>query len=71
MMNIIKVVKKMIEAEVIVCATPVYWYAMSAQMKVYFEHLFYQITIRKTKGRALKGNSCYLVSVGSDEDLPE
>src|SRR5258708_2973785 len=36
-------------------ATPVYWYSMSAQLKLFFDLLRDLITIRKDLGRLLRG----------------
>lgn len=65
------VVDKMLEAEVLVFATPVYWYAMSALMKTFFDRFSDLITTEKTKGRALAGRSACTFVTGYDEQLPE
>lgn len=62
---------KMIEADIIVFATPVYWYAMSAQMKIFFDRLSDLITIRKRDGRALAGKKTFLIANGTDTALPD
>lgn len=51
-------------------ATPVYWYTMSAQTKVFFDRLSDLITIRKDLGRLLRGKSLAVVSTGTDPELP-
>ena len=66
---------KIIEEEVlshklIVFATPVYWYAMSGLMKVFFDRLTDLVTIRKQIGRQLRGKSTFLLAVGTDEEMP-
>lgn len=53
-----------------VFATPVYWYAMSSQMKTFFDRLSDLITIQKNEGRKLHGKSCSLLVTGSEELLP-
>lgn len=63
--------KKMIASDVVVFATPVYWYAMSAQMKVFFDRLSDLISKRKEDGRALKGREVYLLVNGTGRDIPE
>ena len=52
-------------------ATPVYWYSMSAQMKVFFDRLNDVITIRKDLGRRLRGKSVAVVASGTERQLPE
>lgn len=55
----------------IILATPVYWYAMSGVMKVFFDRLTDLITIKKEAGRALAGKKVWVISCGTDEELPE
>ena len=61
----------MVRYELIVFATPVYWYAKSGLMKIFFDRLTDLITIRKELGRQLKGRKTLLLAVGADEELPE
>ena len=65
------IVEEMLGHEVIVFATPVYWYAMSALMKTFFDRFSDLITYRKTTGRQLKGKSTLLIAVGADQYLPD
>ncbi len=63
--------KKMFAADKIVLATPVYWYAMSALLKMFFDRLSDLITVRKSDGRLLAGKHVYVLANGTDKDLPE
>jgi ribosomal-protein-alanine N-acetyltransferase len=54
-----------------ILATPVYWYSMSARMKVFFDRLSDLVTIRKAQGRGLAGKTVALISSGTDPALPE
>ncbi|EGR0247583.1 NAD(P)H-dependent oxidoreductase [Vibrio parahaemolyticus] len=54
----------------IVFASPVYWYSMSAQLKVFFDRLSDLLTIEKGLGRKLKGKSISVLSTGYNPDLP-
>lgn len=54
----------------IVFASPVYWYSMSAQMKVFFDRLSDLLTIEKELGRKLKGKSCSVLSTGFNDECP-
>lgn len=66
-----KVIQAMLAHNIIIFATPVYWYAMSALMKNMFDRLTDLVTIDKPTGRSLKGKYIFLVAVGTDAKLPE
>lgn len=63
--------QQMVCADCIIFATPVYWYAMSAQLKVFFDRLSDLITIRKPLGRQLEGKVMTFVATGHDELIPD
>jgi multimeric flavodoxin WrbA len=69
--DFLAVAEQMLKAEVIVFATPVYWYAMSGVLKTFFDRLTDLISTSRPIGRGLKGKSTYLFSTGSDDVLPE
>ncbi len=58
-------------ADTLIFATPVYWYSMSAQLKIFFDRLSDLITIEKPKGRAMAGKSASLIATGVEESLPD
>jgi multimeric flavodoxin WrbA len=58
------------DAETIIFATPVYWYAMSGLMKVFFDRFTELLSTHKPLGKALKGKKIYLISTGSESELP-
>jgi RimJ/RimL family protein N-acetyltransferase/putative NADPH-quinone reductase len=66
-----KIVEKMLSHEAIVFATPVYWYAMSGRMKVFFDRLTDLISKQKHSGRGLAGKCTYLIASGTDAQMPE
>lgn len=59
---------RMTEAENLIFATPVYWYAMSGVMKNFFDR--FSDLLGQDLGRKLKGKKTYLIATGSDPDLP-
>ena len=61
----------MVAADKIVFATPIYWYAMSGPMKIFFDRLSDLTENRKAQGKALKGKSVWMIATGSDPELPE
>ncbi len=63
--------EKMLHAERIVFATPVYWYSMSGILKTFFDRFTDLVSVEKEKGRALEGKHVYLFSVGADPEAPQ
>jgi len=55
--------------EVMILSTPVYWYTMSARMKIFLDRFSDCLKIRKDLGYMLRGKSIAVVSCGSDETL--
>jgi multimeric flavodoxin WrbA len=53
--------------ELIVFATPVYWYSMSGLMKNFFDRISDCLKIEKSTGRKLRGKSMALLICGSEE----
>jgi multimeric flavodoxin WrbA len=62
---------RMQEAGAIVFATPVYWYAMSAPLKFFFDRLTDLTENLKSTGKALAGKPVWLVATGTEPELPE
>lgn len=63
--------RRMVGADIIVFATPVYWYAMSGPLKIFFDRFSDLVRVRKTAGRALAGKDVYLLANGTDDTLPD
>lgn len=55
--------------ELIIFATPVYWYTMSGTMKIFIDRFSDCLKIHKELGRKLRGKQMALLSVGSDKEL--
>lgn len=64
------VAEAMAEADAILFVTPVYWYAMSAVLKRFFDRLTDLVTVQKPLGRRLAGRSVWVAACGSDPSLP-
>ncbi len=60
----------MAAARVIVFASPVYWYSMTAQMKAVFDRLCDMTEIYKPLGKALAGKSIFAIATGSAPEAP-
>ena len=68
--DFIPLINELVRFDHIVFASPVYWYSMSAQLKVFFDRLSDLLTIEKELGRQLKGTLCSVISTGFDKELP-
>lgn len=53
----------------LIFATPVYWYAMSGIMKVFFDRISDLLTIEKPLGRRLRGKSMAIISSSDGNNL--
>ena len=67
----LKVIDEIMDHRAIVFATPVYWYAMSGIMKIFFDRLNDLTSLHKHAGEKLKGKSVFLLAAGYDELLPD
>ena len=63
--DFIPLVEELLEFEHIIFASPVYWYTMSAQMKVFFDRISDLLHVKKELGRKLRGKSSAILSTGS------
>ncbi len=66
-----QVVEQMLLHNVIILATPVYWYSMSGYMKVFFDRLTDVVSSQKQLGRQLKGKRVGLLAISNSDALPE
>jgi|SRR5690606_7262124 len=57
--------------DVFIFLTPVYWYAMSGIMKVFFDRITDLLTIEKDLGRKLRGKSMAALSVSLGGNIGE
>ncbi|HEY4965485.1 MAG TPA: NAD(P)H-dependent oxidoreductase [Puia sp.] len=69
--DFLRIVDEILQHNVIVFATPVYWYSMSGLMKTFFDRLTDLLTVKKKATRQLKGKSIFLLTVGVDQELPK
>jgi len=69
--DFITLMKTLLEYDHLIFATPMYWYAMSGQMKVFFDRLSDLLNIEKALGRSLRGKACSVFATGTDKEPPE
>lgn len=62
---------RMAGADKIVFATPVYWYAMSAPLKIFFDRLTDMTENLKALGKSLAGKPVWMIATGVEDVLPE
>ncbi len=64
-------IKKIVNYDLIIFATPVYWYAMSGIMKTFFDRITDCLKTEKETGRKLRGKNMAVLSSGSEEEDTE
>lgn len=69
--DFLAVAEAIANADGVLFATPVYWYAMSGVLKRFFDRLTDLVTVQKPLGRRLAGRSVWVAACGSDPALPE
>ncbi len=69
--DFLETIQSILEYEVIIFATPVYWYTMSGRMKVFFDRISDLLKIEKETGRQLRGKVMAVLSCGSDDILKD
>ncbi len=68
--DFIPLMKNIIEKyDTIIFATPVYWYAMSGVLKVFFDRMSDLLHYKKELGRQLRGKNMAMISNSNTNDL--
>jgi multimeric flavodoxin WrbA len=60
--DFIPLIERIVEFDTIVIATPIYWYTMSALMKIFIDRISDLIDIRKDLGRKLRGKKLFVIA---------
>lgn len=69
--DFIKIIDQVLHYDILIFASPIYWYSMSAVMKTFFDRISDLLKIRKDKGRQLRGKTMLVISCNGDrEDFP-
>ena len=61
-----RLICELLEYEIIIFATPVYWYSPSSQLKVFMDRISDLLTTNKPLGRQLRQKKAGLLATGSD-----
>ncbi len=67
--DFISVVKNIVEYKTFIFATPVYWYAMSGIMKVFFDRITDLLDYEKDLGRKLRGKDMLVLTSSVGDNL--
>ncbi|HJK86181.1 MAG TPA: NAD(P)H-dependent oxidoreductase [Candidatus Megaira endosymbiont of Nemacystus decipiens] len=60
--DFIPLIEKIVNYDTMIIATPVYWYQMSTQHKIFFDRFSDLLKIRKDLGRKLRGKNLFVIS---------
>ncbi len=71
--DFLPLINKLLNYENIIFVSPVYWFSMSAQMKVFVDRLSDLLDIEelKEKGRQLRGKSAFVVATSISDQLAD
>lgn len=64
--DFISLIQQLIAYDIWIIATPVYWYNMSTQHKIFFDRFTDLLTIQKDLGRKLRGKKLFVIASFGD-----
>ncbi len=67
--DFLSLMKALVKYDLIILATPVYWYSMSGRMKVFLDRITDCLKIEKETGRQLRGKGMAVISCSNSNDL--
>ncbi|MET0355223.1 MAG: flavodoxin family protein [Cellvibrio sp.] len=68
--NFLPLIETLLKYDCWVFASPVYWYTMSAQLKVFVDRITDLLDIEVETGRRLRGLNAALIATGVEESCP-
>lgn len=68
--DFLPLIQKILDHDILVLASPVYWYAVSGPMKMFLDRFSDLISGHKDLGRKLKGMEVRFFATGSDANPP-
>lgn len=69
--DFIPLIEELLQYDLLVFATPVYWYSMSAVMKNFFDRITDLLKWHKDLGRQLRTKSMAMISCGTNDTIGE
>lgn len=66
-----EIAEKMLAYDSIIFATPVYWYAMSSYLKVFFDRITDLTRTHRTIGHQLAGKTMFMLTTSASKEIPE
>lgn len=68
--DFLPLIRQLVAYDCWIFASPIYWYTMSAQLKVFMDRISDLMDIEKDLGRQLRGLGAALIATGSEEICP-
>jgi multimeric flavodoxin WrbA len=68
--DFLPLIKNLVQYDRWIFASPVYWYTMSAQLKVFVDRISDLMDIEQDLGRQLRGLGAALIATGIEESCP-
>lgn len=65
------IVEQLLAADLTIFASPVYWYSMSAHLKMFFDRFSDLLTVHKDVLDRLQGKQCCVIASGSGPRIPD
>ncbi|MEO1449362.1 MAG: flavodoxin family protein, partial [Bacteroidota bacterium] len=69
--DFLPLMRRLVEYDLIIFLTPVYWYSMSGIMKNFFDRITDCLKVEKETGRKLRGMKMAAIACGFDSDETE
>jgi len=69
--DFLSVMREILYYDHIIFASPMYWYSMSGQMKIFIDRFSDLLIIEQNLGRKFRGKTCSVLATGYDNTYPE
>lgn len=69
--DFIGIIEKLVKYDHLAFASPVYWYTMSGQMKIFIDRFLEVLHLKRPLGQMLKGKMASVIATGNSKEAPE